>query len=57
MVSTAADTNRTVEGVNDIKRGRVSEETEAGVGDDVHGDCDAVVVRVESQRKLVDLGE
>ena len=57
MVATAADTDRPVERVTGIERGRVSEETEAGVGDDVHGDCDAVVVRVESQRKLVDLGE
>ena len=57
MVATAADTDRTAERVTGIERGRVSEKTEAGVGEDVHGDCDVVVARVESQRKLVDLGE
>ena len=56
MVSTPADTDRTVERVTGIERGRVPEETEVGVGDDVRGGCDAVVVRVEGQNKLVDLG-
>ena len=57
MIATAADTNKTAERVTGIERGRVTEKTEAGVGEDVCGDCDAVVARVESQRKLVDLSE
>ncbi len=55
MIATAADTNKTAERVTGIERGGVLEKTEAGVGEDVCGDCDAVVARVESQRKLVDL--
>ena len=55
MMATAADTDKTAERVTVIERGRVSVKTEAGVGEDVRGDCYAVVARVESQRKLVDL--
>ena len=57
MIATAADTNKTAERVTGMERRRVSEKTEAGVGEDVRGDCDAVVARVESQQKLVDLGQ
>ena len=56
MIATATGTNKTAERVMGIERGTVSKKTEAGVGEDVRGDCDAVVVRVESQHKLVDLG-
>ena len=57
MIATAADTNKTAERVTGMERRRVSEKTEAGVGEDVRGDCDAVVARVESQQKLVDLSQ
>ena len=56
MIVTAADTDKTVERVMGLERGRVSEKTEAGIEEDVSGDCYAVVAREESQRKLVDLG-
>ena len=56
MIATAADTDTTAERVTGIEKGKVSEETEAGVGEDIRGDCYAVVARVEGQRKLVDLG-
>ena len=55
MIATTAGTNKTAERVMGMERGGVSEKTGAGVGEDVRGDCDAVVARVESQRKLVDL--
>ena len=57
MIATAANTNRTAERVTGVERGRLSEKAEAGVGEDVREDCDAVVARVESQHKLVDLSE